>query len=95
MSFLRDTAFGKFNERDAQLFRAALDQALASPGEGTPVPWANERSGSSGVITPGRSEPQGDGSCRDLRIANRHKTLEGEGLYRFCRAGAGPWKLVQ
>ena len=95
MSFLQDTAFSKFNDRDVQLFKAALDKALASPGEGVPVAWANERSDSSGAITPEGSEQQGGAGCRDLRIANRHKTLAGEAVYRFCRTGTGPWKLVQ
>jgi surface antigen len=95
MSWLTDTAFAKFDDKDTQLFKAALDKALDSPADGTPVQWNNERSGSSGTVTPERRVAQGGASCRDLRIANRHKDLAGEGVYRFCRTSAGKWSLVQ
>jgi len=95
MSVFRDTAVGSFNDQDMQLLRATLDKALASSGEGVPLEWTNERTGSSGVITPERSLEQGGTNCRDLRIANRHRTLQGEAVYRFCRNPAGEWRLVQ
>jgi len=95
MSLFRDTAVARFNDQDTRLLRAALDKALASSDEGMPVEWNNDRSGSSGVITPERSLEHGGASCRDLRILNRHRTLQGEAVYRFCRNPAGEWRLVQ
>ncbi len=95
MSWMRDSAFAQFNEADTRLLRAALDEALASPAEGTPVSWQNERSGSSGSIEPVASDLHNGVRCRDLKVVNRHRRLAGEGQYRFCQSEGGPWRLVQ
>ena len=95
MSWMRDTAFAQFNEADTQLLRAALDEALQSPAEGTPVTWQNERSGSSGSIVPVSTDLHNGIACRNVQVVNRHRRLQGEGVYRFCQSPAGPWKLVQ
>jgi surface antigen len=95
MSWMNDSAFAQFNEADTKLLRAALDEALKSPAEGTPVTWQNERSGSSGSIEPVSSDLHNGVQCRNLKVVNRHRRQQGEGLYRFCQSPAGPWKLVQ
>ena len=94
-SWMGDSAYAQFNEADTTLLRAALDQALASPIEGTPVSWRNERSGSSGSIEPIASDLHNGVRCRDLKVVNRHRRQEGEGRYRFCQPEGGAWKLVQ
>jgi surface antigen len=94
-AWMRDSAYAQFNEADTKLLRAALDEALASPGEGTPVTWQNERSGSSGSIEPVASDLHNGVRCRDLKVVNRHRRQEGEGRYRFCQPEGGAWKLVQ
>ena len=95
MSWMRDTAFAQFNEADTKLLRAALDEALQSPTEGTPVTWQNERSGSSGSIEPVSSDLHNGMRCRDVKVVNRHRRQAGEGVYRFCQSPDGPWRLVQ
>jgi surface antigen len=92
--FLAESPMGRFNEDDLKLMNGAIAEALAAKAIGTPVRWANDRTRSSGEVTPARSFESQGRPCRDLRVVNRHRTLEASGLYTLCRDN-GDWKLAQ
>lgn len=92
--FLAETPMGKFNEDDLKLMNGAIDKALAASEMGTRIRWGNDRTGSSGEVTPQRAFASKGRPCRDLKVLNRHKSLEASGVYTLCREDGG-WKLAQ
>jgi surface antigen len=92
--FLAESPMGKFSEDDLKLMNGAIADALAARSIGTPVRWANDGTRSSGEVTPRRAFESQGRPCRDLRIVNRHRTLEATGVYTLCRDN-GDWKLAQ
>lgn len=92
--FLSESPMGRFNAEDLRLMNGAIDQALAAPEMGTTVRWANAPTSSSGEVTPQRAFESRGRPCRDLRVVNRHRTLEASGIYTLCRDN-GNWKLAQ
>lgn len=95
LNMLATTPLSQFNAADNKLFTAAIDKALTDAAEGVPIAWKNERSPAEGVVTLQRSFTSGGMACRELLIANRYKTLKGEGVHAFCKNAAGQWKLKQ
>lgn len=92
--FLAETPMGKFNEDDLKLMNAAVDKALAASEVGAPVRWANDKTASSGEVTPQRAFESKGRACRELKVVNRHQRLEATGIYTMCRENGG-WKLAQ
>lgn len=92
--FLADSPVGKFNEDDLKLMNGAIDKALAASEVGARTRWVNEKTGSSGEVTPQRTFERNGRACRDVKIVNRHKMLEASGVYTMCRED-GQWKLAQ
>ena len=90
---LATTPISHFNAADNKLFMAAIDKALREDDD-APVPWKNERTPASGVVTPQKSYMSQGMKCRELLIANSYKTLKGEAVHSFCQTGAGQWKLL-
>lgn len=94
LGFLAETPMGKFNEDDLKLMNGAIARALAAAEIGTPIRWANDKTLSSGEVTAQRAFEQMGRPCRDLKVVNRHRTLEASGVYTMCRED-GQWKLAQ
>jgi len=92
--FLAESPMGRFNEDDLKLMNGAIERALAAAELGTPVGWANERTASSGEVTPQKAFENRGRPCRDLRVVNRHRRLESAGVYTMCRED-GQWTLAQ
>lgn len=95
LGFMSKGPMAKFNEADMKLLNAALDQARNAKEPGTPVAWANEKTGSSGEVTPVRLFDEGGRPCRDLKVVNRHKQLEASGVYTMCQQKDGRWVSKQ
>jgi surface antigen len=91
LGFMSKGPMAKFNEADMKLLEGALAQAREAKETGTPVEWANEKSGASGSVTPLRIFEEGGQPCRDLKVFNRHKQLEASGVYTMCRQKDGRW----
>lgn len=91
---LRDTVIAQFTEQDQRLMMASVDAALAAPDDGEPLHWKNDATGASGSVTPLNRLTWDGLACRRLKIANRYRTMAGEGVYRFCEKPKGQWKLV-
>lgn len=94
LGFLAETPMSRFNEEDLKLMNGAVEQALSSAAIGAPVRWANGKTPASGEVTPLRAFERGGRPCRDLRVVNRHRTLEATGTYTLCRDG-DTWTLAQ
>lgn len=94
LGFLSETPMSRFSADDLKLMNEAIDKALAATEMGTPVRWANEKTPSSGEVTPQRTFESRGRACRDLRVVNRHRTLEASGIYTMCRDD-GNWRLAQ
>jgi surface antigen len=92
--FLADSPMGKFNEDDLKLMNGSIDRALSAAEIGKPERWANEKTSSSGEVTAQRAFEHLGRPCRDLKVVNRHRALEGTGVYTLCRED-GQWKLAQ
>ncbi|MBL8351039.1 MAG: hypothetical protein JNL87_12095 [Burkholderiaceae bacterium] len=91
---LKDTVIARFTEQDQRLMMASVDAALGAANDGEPVRWQNDQTGASGSVTPLNRLTWDGLACRRLKIANRYKTMAGEGVYRFCEKPKGQWKLV-
>lgn len=93
LGFLKDTPISRFNKADMDMLNATLDLALESSPDGTASEWKNEKTGSSGTITPQKSLETGGKKCREVLVVNQHKTLKGEGTYTLCRVAEKKWVL--
>ena len=90
-SFMADAPITRFNDQDKAMYKAAIDQALAGDGQGQPVDWKNDKTGSSGSVT-ARATDKPD--CRLLALSTRHAGLRNEAEHRVCKVG-GKWKIAK
>lgn len=95
IAVIKDTVFERFTKEDLALMKGTVRKALTSGEDGQPLTWTNEKSGSSGSVTPvDRVELKGQ-PCRRLDIVNEHRGITpAKGIYKFCRTSAQTWKLV-
>lgn len=91
LGFMSKGPMAKFNEADIKLLEGALAKAREAKETGTPVEWANEKTGASGSVTPLKIFDEAGRPCRDLKVVNRHKQLEASGMYTMCRQQNGRW----
>jgi surface antigen len=95
LGFMSKGPMARFNDADMKLLNGAIEQARSAKDLGTAVEWANDKSGSSGSVTPVRAFEEGGLACRDLRVVNRHKQLESAGVYAMCQRKDGTWQWKQ
>lgn len=91
---LKDTVIARFDDQDQQLMMGRIDAALKAPKDGEPLDWKNERTGASGTVTPLNRLNWNGLDCRLLKVVNRHRSMTGEGVYKFCEKPKGQWRLV-
>ena len=86
----------KLDPSDQKSHDQTTNEALANAGDGQVRSWANQETGSSGIVIPTRSFQTGDGNyCRDYRA-----TLSvAEDLLRTtgtaCQQADGAWRTVR
>lgn len=90
-SFMADAPITRFNAQDKAMYKAAIDQALAGDGQGPPVDWKNDNTGSSGSVTARATERP---DCRMLALTTRHAGLRNEAEHRICKVG-DKWKIAK
>ncbi len=84
------------DKADAALHNSTSQRALETANPGQSLPWRNNESGNSGVITPGNYYKTSQGvHCREYtqKIVVGGKTQEGYGT--ACRQPDGSWKIVE
>lgn len=90
----KDTVIAKFNAEDNRLMLGRIDTALKSGQEGVVLDWRNDKTGASGTVTPLNRLRWNELDCRRVKITNRHGSMSGEAVYRFCEKPKGEWKMV-
>lgn len=95
LGWMKGEAASFFTDRDWELLRSTLDQALEAAADGDAREWSNESSGARGRLTPLASETRGDVTCRRLRIESTAKGASSSHRYLFCRRAGGAWGLGQ
>jgi len=89
-NFVRNSAIGGFSEADLTLHRNAIDQALISTAFGKPVEWSNDKTGSSGSVTPQAGDTP---ECRRLSVVTQHRRIKDQGERYVCKV-KGQWRIV-
>lgn len=90
----KDTVIEKFTAEDNRRMLASIDTALKTGQEGVPLDWRNDKTGASGTVVPLNRLRWNDMDCRRVKITNRHGSMSGESVYRFCEKPKGEWKMV-
>lgn len=90
----KDTVITKFNAEDTRLMLASIDTVLKTGQEGVPLAWRNDKSGASGTATPLNRLRWNGLDCRRVDITNRHGSMTGQSVYRFCEKPKGEWKMA-
>lgn len=85
------TPISDFNKEDLEMFRAALRKALDEKKDGEKLAWKNDKTGSSGLVSPIQTL---EDKCRNTRIVNRSKNNIAESRFRFCKKD-GKWLAVE
>ena len=93
LGWMRGEAASFFTDRDWELLRSTLGEALDGAADGEAREWRNENSGASGRITPLKTETRDQTTCRRLRIESEARGAKSSYRYLFCRVGDGPWAL--
>mgnify|MGYP001585241572 CR=1 FL=1 len=95
LGFMARGPMARFNNADMKLLNDAIEQARSAKDIGTAVEWANDKTGSSGSVTPVREFEERGLTCRDLRVVNRHRQLESSGVFAMCQRKDGTWQWQQ
>ena len=66
LGFLRDAPASRFTERDWELVKGAVEQALSDAADGETVDWKNPDSGHLGSVTALKTTQQQGMACRTL-----------------------------
>ena len=94
VAVFRDTVIARFSEADTRMMFASIDTALKTGQEGVPLDWRNDKTGASGSVVPLNRLRWNELDCRRVKITNRHGSMTGESVYRFCEKPKGAWKMV-
>ena len=94
LGFLHNAPASYFTERDWELLRGAVDQALETSEHGQSVTWENPESGHLGTVTAVKTTQQQNTLCRELKIYNEVEKASAESYYRFCKQSDGSWQAV-
>jgi surface antigen len=92
LRFLGNSPVAYFTDDDMRLFEEAGRLALDTLKTGQSTSWGNPASGASGTIRVARSFEAADGRpCRQLRVRNRARGIEGDARLTLCRSVERGW----
>jgi surface antigen len=94
LGFLHDAPASYFTERDWELVKGAVEDALRDAADGETVDWNNPDSGHLGTVTVLKTTQQQGMTCRTLKIYNEVESRSGDSYHRFCQQADGSWKAV-
>jgi surface antigen len=92
--FMVNTAVGNFTEADARIFKQAVDTALSKYPDNKKLSWSNPNTKAHGYVIPFNTTKVNGMRCRELKIFNEAKTVDGKSQYKFCLIN-GEWKVTQ
>lgn len=93
--WLKDAPVRYFTDRDWELARNAIQEALEATVDGATTTWENPETGHHGSIMPVSTSGEGDDRCRKAKIANHANNRDGGGTFDFCRRPDGTWGMVE
>ncbi|HSD38260.1 MAG TPA: hypothetical protein VLC92_12175 [Rhodocyclaceae bacterium] len=88
-NFLKGSPISRFSKEEMNLFTTTLYKMLDESPDGAASTWGDVEKGASGRIEI-LPQPANKPGCRATLIANKYKTLKGEGQYLFCK-DKGKW----
>jgi surface antigen len=94
LSFMKDTPYVHFTEKDHKLFNETLEATLNQEADGETRGWSNPVSGAGGDIKALKTFKRGAVTCRLVSIANKAKGRAASAEYNFCRQASGKWALA-
>jgi surface antigen len=94
LSFMKDTPYVHFTDKDHKLFNETLDATLNQEADGETRAWSNPASGAGGNIKVLKTFKRGVATCRSVSIANKAKGRAASAEYNFCRQTSGKWALA-
>ena len=91
--FLQASAITFFNDQDKDMMEANMIKALNQFPDGKKIMWKNPQSGNWGYVIPSRTTYKRGMRCRQLKIYNNGRGVEGEAQYQFCKMD-NRWRIV-
>jgi hypothetical protein len=88
-NFLKGSPISRFSKEEMNLFTTTLYKMLDESPDGAANTWGDAEKNASGRIEI-LPQPANKPGCRATLIANKYKTLKGEGQYLFCKKN-GQW----
>jgi len=93
LRWLNNSPVRHFTDADWQMAKAAMRDALESSADGDTVSWENPETGTHGSVTPQTTETRNGMTCRQAKISNHARHLDGGGTFLFCRRADGSWGI--
>jgi surface antigen len=92
--FLKNSPIAYFKEQDFQMMKQAAETVLNSEDPNASETWKNSATGNSGEIKTLKSYNAPDGRpCKQLRVDNRARAVQGASAPKICRTADGIWKF--
>jgi hypothetical protein len=96
-SFLNQSPIRYFNDADAKMMDATLNQVLNDPKDEVSKSWRNDQTGSNGEVKALYSYAKDGLECRRIQLTNYAKQARNSGnaksLLDMCRVG-DTWKIL-
>lgn len=93
VGWLGDAPIRYFSEKDTELMKNAVQNALSSHEDGVILEWVNPETGHRGSVTPlGRKTVKGL-PCRNAQLFNSAGGRTANSEFAFCQQADGKWKL--
>jgi len=92
LSFLKDAPAGHFNQKDWDLLKGAMREALAEESDDMPKLWQNTDNGHSGKVTTIKRYTSEGKDCRRLQFENQAEGRSNRSRYELCRESDGSWR---
>lgn len=94
LGWLGDAPIRYFSDKDSELMKGTVQNALSSNQDGEKLAWENPETGHKGSVTPlNRKEIQGL-SCREAQIYNSAGGRTATSKFTLCQHADGEWKLA-
>jgi surface antigen len=91
--FMSNMPIANFTDKDTDMFKSTMDQALDHGRDGKKVAWKNPDSGAHGYFIPSQAKHSKGLLCRQLEIYSEAQTVTGKSSFQFCKM-QGKWVIT-
>ncbi len=92
-SFLADSPISFFNDQDAKIYAATLQDTLNNHRDGSKVSWKNPKSTAFGYMIASNTTKHNGVLCRNLTTYTDVKKRTSQSTFKFCKM-KGVWRGV-